>query len=40
MTKTTVVDLITEGKEVIGVVYEKDGKKVKEYGPVVLCTGG
>lgn len=41
LTKTTVVDLLTKDKEVVGVIYEdKSGNKIEEYGPVVLCTGG
>ncbi|KAG8961590.1 hypothetical protein FRC03_005184 [Tulasnella sp. 419] len=43
--KANVTSLLTEGegasKKVIGVEYESpDGKKTKEYGPVILATGG
>lgn len=38
--KARVTNLIKEGEEVIGVEYEKDGQTLKEYGPVVLATGG
>eukprot|EP00479_Gromia_sphaerica_P000534 TRINITY_DN1064_c0_g1_i3.p1 TRINITY_DN1064_c0_g1~~TRINITY_DN1064_c0_g1_i3.p1 ORF type:complete len:598 (-),score=193.41 TRINITY_DN1064_c0_g1_i3:278-2011(-) len=40
ITKARVNKLLTEGGEVIGVQYEKGGKNYKEYGPVILCTGG
>jgi succinate dehydrogenase/fumarate reductase flavoprotein subunit len=36
-----VTDLITEDGEVVGCVYKtKDGKSYKEYGPVIVATGG
>ena len=39
--KATVAELIQEPSgEVVGCVYEKNGKKYKEYGPVIICTGG
>jgi len=40
VTKARVTELITEGKEIVGVVYEKSGKTEKVYGPVIICTGG
>mmetsp|Transcript_11414 Transcript_11414/g.16980 ORF Transcript_11414/g.16980 Transcript_11414/m.16980 type:complete len:642 (-) Transcript_11414:31-1956(-) len=39
--KATVVELIQdESGAVIGCVFEKKGQKFKEYGPVILATGG
>lgn len=38
--KAKVVELIKQGDEVVGVKYEKDGKTLSEYGPVIICTGG
>jgi glycerol-3-phosphate dehydrogenase len=38
--KANVKKLIKEGNTVIGVEYEQKGKTFKEYGPVVLATGG
>ena len=40
--KARVFELIrsADGAEVVGVKYEKDGKTLTEYGPVVVCTGG
>jgi len=38
--KARVTKLIKENDAVIGVEYEHDGKSYKEYGPVVICTGG
>mmetsp|Transcript_14767 Transcript_14767/g.28588 ORF Transcript_14767/g.28588 Transcript_14767/m.28588 type:complete len:646 (+) Transcript_14767:88-2025(+) len=38
--KATVTELIKEGDEVVGVIFEKGGKTYKEYGPVILATGG
>jgi flavocytochrome c len=38
--KARVTKLITESDSVVGVEYENDGKTYKEYGPVVICTGG
>jgi len=40
MKKTRVTKLIKEGEQVIGVEFEKDGQTLKEYGPVILATGG
>ncbi|GBG24788.1 Succinate dehydrogenase ubiquinone flavoprotein subunit, mitochondrial [Hondaea fermentalgiana] len=40
LNKATVTELIKDGDEVVGVVFEKGGKTYKEYGPVILCTGG
>jgi len=38
--KARVVSVLRDGDKAIGVEYEYDGKKYKEYGPVVLATGG
>lgn len=39
--KATVTELIQEPSgKVVGVIFEKGGKSYKEYGPVVICTGG
>ncbi|RIB00173.1 hypothetical protein C2G38_2133755 [Gigaspora rosea] len=38
--KARVTKLIKEGDAVIGVKYVKDGQTCKEYGPVILATGG
>jgi aspartate oxidase len=38
--KANVKRLIKEGNTVVGVEYEQKGKTYKEYGPVVLATGG
>jgi succinate dehydrogenase/fumarate reductase flavoprotein subunit len=39
--KAKVVELIKDASgKVIGVVYESDGKQAKEYGPVIIATGG
>jgi succinate dehydrogenase/fumarate reductase flavoprotein subunit len=38
--KARVTTVLKEGDKAIGVEYEQDGKKYKEYGPVVLATGG
>lgn len=38
--KTKVTNLIKDGDNVIGVEYEKGGVKSKEYGVVILATGG
>ena len=40
ITKAKVVKLMTEGENVIGVVYEKNGQFIEEYGAVILATGG
>ena len=39
--KAKVVDLLRSGDgEVIGCVYETDGKRTEEFGPVIVATGG
>ncbi|KAI9636392.1 FAD binding domain-containing protein [Dioszegia hungarica] len=38
--KAKVSKLIQEGNNVLGVEYEKDGKKFTEHGTVILATGG
>ncbi|RIB03936.1 hypothetical protein C2G38_2133414 [Gigaspora rosea] len=38
--KARVTKLIKEGDAAIGVEYVKDGQTCKEYGPVILATGG
>ncbi|CAG8567355.1 12120_t:CDS:2 [Ambispora gerdemannii] len=38
--KARATRLIKESDAVVGVEYEKDGKKFIEYGPVILATGG
>ncbi|CAG8513993.1 11767_t:CDS:2, partial [Scutellospora calospora] len=38
--KARVTKLIKEGDTVVGVEYVKDGQTFKEYGPVILATGG
>jgi succinate dehydrogenase/fumarate reductase flavoprotein subunit len=38
--KARVVDLIHTNGKVTGVVYEKDGQRLEEHGPVILATGG
>ena len=35
-----VFDLLCNGKTVIGCEYEKAGMSYKEYGPVIMCSGG
>ena len=35
-----VFNLLTNGKTVIGCEYEKAGMSYKEYGPVIMCSGG
>jgi len=40
LNKARVFELLTEGSNVIGLTYEKAGESVKEYGPVILCSGG
>jgi len=40
LTKARVTRLISEGGQVVGVEYEKDGKMVTEHGVVILATGG
>lgn len=38
--KARVTRVLREGDKSVGVEYECDGKTYKEYGPVVLATGG
>merc|ERR1711988_1802978 len=38
--KARVFELITTTKGVVGCIYEKGGINTKEYGPVILCSGG
>merc|ERR1719165_15330 len=38
--KARVFNLLTNGKTVIGCEYEKAGMSYKEYGPVIMCSGG
>merc|ERR1719215_139435 len=41
ITKARATELLQgSGKDVIGLVYEKEGKRTEEYGPVILCSGG
>jgi len=40
ITKAEVVNLIQNGRAVVGCEYNKGGNKHKEYGPVVFCSGG
>lgn len=40
LTKARVTKLLKENGTIIGVEYEKDGKKHHEYGLVIICTGG
>merc|ERR1719383_79528 len=40
ITKARAHTLLTNGKNCIGLVYEKGGKDQKEYGPVILASGG
>lgn len=41
LTRSRVVKLLQEGKDVVGVtIVGKDGKEFNEYGPVILATGG
>jgi len=40
VTKAKATHLIYEGDAVVGVEYEKEGKTFKEYGSVILATGG
>lgn len=40
ITKAKVTQLLKEGDNVIGVEYEKDGKKQQVYGAVVIASGG
>eukprot|EP00665_Eupelagonemidae_sp_cell47_P007475 gene7475-4561_t len=36
ITKARVTELVKEGDEVVGVMYERDGETLSERGPVVL----
>ena len=38
--KAKVSQVLKDGDKVIGVEYEKDGKKYTEHGAVILATGG
>merc|ERR1712010_419720 len=38
--KARVVDVIMNKGAVVGALYEKGGEKLKEYGPVIFCSGG
>jgi len=38
--KATVYELLTANGGVVGCIYEKGGVSTKEYGPVILCSGG
>merc|ERR1712157_706710 len=38
--KAEVFNLILNGKAVVGCLWEKAGVETKEYGPVILCSGG
>jgi len=40
LNKAKVTKLLTNNQAVIGVEYEKAGEKYKEFGPVILATGG
>jgi len=40
ITKARVHQLLMNGKTCIGLIYEKGGKDTKEYGPVILASGG
>jgi len=40
ITKARAHTLLTNGPAVIGLTYEKGGKDIKEYGPVILASGG
>lgn len=40
ITKARATKYLTQGNEVIGIEYEKDGQTHQEYGPVVVATGG
>merc|ERR1712013_124754 len=35
-----VFQLLTTKDGVVGCIYEKSGENIKEYGPVILCSGG
>lgn len=39
-TKSRATKLIEEGNKVVGVEFERDGKTYREYGPVIIATGG
>jgi flavocytochrome c len=38
--KARVVDVIMKNKCCVGALYEKGGEMLKEYGPVIFCSGG
>jgi len=38
--KARVTKLITNASDVVGCEYEKAGQTIKEFGPVILCSGG
>jgi len=38
--KARVHDLIVHNGAIVGCIYEKAGVNIKEYGPVILCSGG
>jgi len=38
--KAKVFQLLTTKDGVVGCIYEKSGENIKEYGPVILCSGG
>jgi flavocytochrome c len=38
--KAKVVDVIMNGKACVGAIYEKAGERLKEFGPVIWCSGG
>jgi len=40
VTKARVHNLLTNGSAVVGCIYEKGGVDTKEYGPVILASGG
>eukprot|EP00438_Fugacium_kawagutii_P006678 Skav219090 [mRNA] locus=scaffold1574:97234:106425:+ [translate_table: standard] len=40
VTKANVFELVTEGNVCVGCVYQKGGQNFKEFGPVILASGG
>ena len=40
ITKAEVYKLLTNGRAVVGCEYKKAGKSIKEFGPMVLASGG
>eukprot|EP00973_Karenia_brevis_P046850 6499742-Karenia_brevis.AAC.1 len=40
ITKACANKLIVINSGVVGIIYEKAGKEIKEYGPVIFCSGG